>query len=261
MSVERTSLVPAFVVHTRPFRDSSLIVELFTPTHGRVSAVARGVKRGKAQKGRLLQPFRALHVSWAGRTDLPALSAVEEAHAGVALRGKSLACGYYVNELVYHLVPRGERAETLFAHYWPTLESMTDPAQIDVALRTFETTLLQHLGYAPVTDRCTATNALIKSDADYLYHIPDGPRLLDHSLPAGNKAASVKISGAALRSVGSCDFADAEHLREVKQLLRRLLHYHLDGRELESRKLFRAFSVGQSANPAGRIANSGNIAE
>lgn len=231
------SLEPAYVIHRRAYSDTSLIVELLTPEHGRVSVLARGVKKGKSQKSLLLQPFRSLHVSWTGRGELPVLNAAEEAGKTIRLQGEALACGYYVNELVYHLVPKHEPAPDLFTHYWPTIESCCHAESMQRALRHFEVVLLEQLGLSPTLDHDVISGKPTDPDSIYFYRIPEGPIVSDSA-----KGNGVEVSGATLLKIVAMDFSDPQVQNEAKRLTRALLHYHLDGKPLLSRALFKSFS-------------------
>lgn len=246
MNSGRKSLEPAYVIHRRAYSDTSLIVELLTPGHGRVSVLARGVKSGKTQKSLLLQPFRSLHVSWTGRGELPVLTAAEEAGNALHLKGESLACGYYVNELVYHLVPKFEPATDLFTHYWPTIQACVDPLQRQEKLRYFEVALLEQLGLAPTLNHDIVTGQATVNEHKYYYRIPEGPVQADDVNGNNN---GIEISGATLLSIASMDFSSEQTQTEAKRLTRALLHYHLDGKELLSRALFKSFSsIGVKSN-------------
>lgn len=248
MTSGRDNLVPAFVLHTRAFRDTSLIVDLLTPTSGLISVVAKGARSGKHKRALLLQAFRPLHVGWIGRGELPTLTSAEEVAgsgpvATDALRGTALACGYYLNELALHLLPRQEPAPHLFACYWPTLANLVDPDQRDQALRCYEMTLLWQIGYAPVLNRDIDSGATIEPQHFYHYRIPDGPVLATAS------QHSHRFSGRTLLDLQALDFSHRDTLREARDLTRRLIHHHLDGRELQSRKMFRLY------DSAGRVGN------
>lgn len=239
MNASRTTLEPAYVIHRRAYSDTSLIVELLTPGYGRVSVLARGVKKGKAQKSLLLQPFRSLHVSWAGRGELPVLSAAEEAGNALHLQGESLACGYYVNELVYHLIPKFEPAPDIFTHYWPTIQSCCKPDSCQPDLRNFEIALLEQVGLSPILDHDITSSLAIDSGNTYYYRIPEGPVAADTAHGSRN---GIEISGSTLIKISARDFSESKTQTEAKRLTRSLLHYHLDGKELLSRALFKSFS-------------------
>ena len=243
----RQQLQPAFVIHTRAYRDTSMIVELFTPEHGRVSLLARGVKTGKAKKSLMLQPFRSLHVSWAGRGELPVMSAVEEAGRSVHLQGQALACGYYVNELIYHLLPRDDPAPELFARYWSVITTLDDLSLRDASLRNFELELLTHIGYEPVLDHDYQTGEMIAADTDYRYRVPEGPTLPNDEPDA--VGTPLTIRGKTLHDLAVGNLEDPVSLKQARDLMRALIHYQLDGRELLSRALFNSYRKLESKSP------------
>ncbi len=240
MSNTRQDLHPAYVIHTRSYRDTSLIIEIFTPTHGRVSLLVRGAKSGKVQKALVLQPFRMLHVSWTGRGDLPVLTAVEEAGASVRLQGQALACGYYINELVYYLLPKDVPAEELFVQYWPVVEALLQEQGRDNALRQFEFALLDQTGYAPLLSHEKDSDVEIQPTRDYRYLVPDGPVPAEVASQKG-----VAVSGQTLLELAAMQYDSLTHIREARDLARALIHYQLNGRELLSRSLFSSFKSMQ----------------
>ena len=231
MSQSRFDLHPAYVIHTRSYRDTSLIVEVFTPAQGRMSLLVRGAKTGKSKKSLVLQPFRKLQVSWAGRGELPVLSTVEEVGGSLRLQGEALACGYYVNELVYHLLPRFEPAAELFVLYWPVIEAIMHSETRDAALREFEFSLLEQTGYAPLLSNEWQTGNAIDGAQRYRYIIPEGPE------PVGS-GKGLTVSGTTLLELYQQQYDDLSHMKEARDLARALLHYQLNGKELLSRSLF-----------------------
>lgn len=231
MSQTRVDLNPAYVIHSRAYRDTSLIVEVFTASQGRLSLLVRGAKSGKQKKSLILQPFRKLHVSWAGRGELPVLSSVEEAGGSLRLQGQALACGYYVNELIYHLLPRFEPAMELFVMYWPVIEAINDESIRDSALRRFEFNLLQQTGYAPLLGSEWQTGEDIVAEQRYRYRIPEGPEVAD-------SGDGLMVSGQTLLELDAEQFESLTFAKEARDLARILIHYQLNGRELVSRSLF-----------------------
>lgn len=147
MSVQRVALVPAFVLHRYPYRDSSLLVEAFTAEHGRVGLVARGVRRPGSRTRGLLQPLRPLLISWSGRSELVTLTQVESAGGAVELSGERLMSAFYVNELVLRLLARRDSQAELFGVYANTLQGLYHAAEPAAVLRVFEKRILEALGY------------------------------------------------------------------------------------------------------------------
>jgi DNA repair protein RecO (recombination protein O) len=135
------------VLHQRPYRDTSLIVELFTREHGRLSAFARAA-RGARSRFRGLQPFRPLLLSWVGRGEAPTLTAAEiEGVAPLSLAPDRLLSGFYLNELLLKLTVAHDPQPELYAHYAATLERLRALDPLDALLRKFEKRLLELLGY------------------------------------------------------------------------------------------------------------------
>src|SRR5215472_17488080 len=145
-SVQRVQLARAYVLHQRPFRDTSLIVEAFARDYGRLTLFAHGA-RGPRSRFTALQPFRPLLLSWSGRGEAPALAAAESAEAPPALAATQLLSGFYLNELLLKLLTRGDPHPELFDLYEATLAELRSAATAEAALRLFEARLLGFIGY------------------------------------------------------------------------------------------------------------------
>jgi len=155
VSSKQIVLQPAYVLHQRAYRDTSAIVELFTPEHGRIGVVARGIKRPKSPWRGLLQPFQPLLVSWRGRGELKTLADVEAQGMALQLSSQPLVSGFYLNELLMRLVARFDAQLTLFGCYDASLRALAvvqDDVALERVLRYFERDLLAALGYALVLD-------------------------------------------------------------------------------------------------------------
>jgi DNA repair protein RecO (recombination protein O) len=231
---ELPALQPAYLLHARDYRDSSLLIELFTPERGRLAAVARGVKtarRSGAAQRALLQPFQPLWIAVAGRTELKNLRTCEQREAAQALRGRALFSGLYVNELLCRVLQHEDPHPELFADYEAVLASLVTPAPLDIVLRRFELRLLDALGYGMSLDADAESGAAIDPDDHYyfdaqrglvrLYGRPDvtpfrGRDLLDFS--TGKYSADAR--------------------RALKALCRLALRPHLGDQPLRSRLLF-----------------------
>ncbi|NND65979.1 MAG: DNA repair protein RecO [Halioglobus sp.] len=233
----RVNLQPSFVLHSRPYRDSSAIVEIFTAEHGRLSAVARGVRRQgkKGGRGGLLQPFVPLLVSLSGRTELKTLGAVESAGPPLALGGESVFSGMYLNELLVRLLHRHDPHPELFAAYSDALRALADDGAPDPVLRPFELFLLRELGYNLALDADGGTGAPIAPGERYRFHPEQGLVTVTGELPRG-----VGIyPGADLLLLANGEF-DGPARSTAKRLLREVLRYHLGDAPLRSRELFQA---------------------
>ncbi|MBA3997903.1 MAG: DNA repair protein RecO [Candidatus Accumulibacter sp.] len=222
---------PAFVLHAYPYSETSLIVEAFSRDFGRVALLARGARRPRSALRGLLLAFQPLELAWAGKGEVQTLMKAEWQGGQPLLGGKALFCGYYLNELLMHLLPREDAHERLFATYADTLRRFADGVR-ESDLRRFERALLQELGYG-LTLEHDADGAPLDAAAHYAYEIERGPVRLQRS---GNSALSV--SGKTLIDLARDDFSDPRSLAEAKQLMRALITHYTGGKGLETRKIF-----------------------
>ena len=146
----RVQLQPAFVLHSRHYRDTSALLEVLTPEYGRLSLVAKGARR--SVRGRsaaaILQPFIPLLLSFSGRAELKTLTSSEVAGEVRALRGERLFSGIYLNELLLRLLHRNDAHPGLFVAYAEAVASLASRVSMDDILRRFEFSLLEELGYS-----------------------------------------------------------------------------------------------------------------
>ena len=230
----RVALQPGHVLHQRPYRDSSLLVEAFTPDFGRVGLVARGARGPRSRMRGLLQPFRPLLLSWAGGGDLATLVGVEADGPMRVLAGIGLLSGFYVNELLVRLTARHDPHPGLYSAYAAVLAGLQEAGREEPALRIFEKRLLQELGYGLLLDREATSGRAIEPERLYRYRPELGP------VPADEGAAQYPaIHGRNLLALAQerPDF-DAEGLREAKGLMRNAIARQLGDRPLKSRDLF-----------------------
>jgi len=222
---------PAFVLHTYPWRETSLIVEALTRDHGRVALVARGAKRGTSPLRGLLLPFSALALSWSGRGEVKTLVRAEWTGGLVPLHGDALLAGFYLNELIVRLLARADAHPALFGAYARALRVLaSDEARLDPALRTFEFEMLREIGYLPALDSC-ADGGPVAAEARYRV---DPQRGL---LPAASDIEAVTVSGATAMAMVVGDFAQPGVAAEARAMLRLIIRYHLDGRPLNTRRI------------------------
>lgn len=224
------SLSPAYVLHSRPYRDSSALVDLLTLHHGLQRVVWRGA-RGQRRK-LAPQPFMPLLVGMVGRSDLKTLTQAEVAGGFAPLQGEVLFSGLYLNELLVRLLRTGDAQPLLFAAYQGALEQLAQGDRVEPILRRFEWQLLAILGYGfSLTE--DANGQPVGTQQRYVWHASDGlqpirdPLLVDAGLP-----------GAALLAMAADDWSAATTLRAAKQLMRQALGVHLGDRPLVSRQLF-----------------------
>lgn len=230
--MSRILLEPGYVLHTRSFRETSLIVEAFTREHGRIAVVARGAKSARSRWRNVLQPFRPLLISWNQKTDLGTLTAADQVASPPAMQGQALFCGLYLNELLMRLLHRGDPHIEVFERYRQALAELTAEASPQPLLRVFEKHLLEAIGYAMLLDREYDTGTGIEPQSWYMYKPDRGPVL--HSGPGKGR-----ISGVALLALHT-ESLQVEVLPELRMLMRSVIGYHLGGKPLASLSLFSA---------------------
>ncbi|HEX7916094.1 DNA repair protein RecO [Rudaea sp.] len=219
---------PAFVLHARAYRETSLLLECLTRDHGRVGLVARGVRRERTRIPRaLLQPLIPVRLGWNGRGELATLTQVEAAAPGFDLNGGTLLCALYLNELVLRITPRQDPHPQLFDDYAETLARLARGEAQAWTLRRFERDLLAHLGYALVLDVDGDDGAPLDPEHDYAYRHEHGPA------PWRDAHDGVRLRGAALLALARDEMPAAEHLPSLRRLMRAVIATHIDG-ELRS---------------------------
>lgn len=237
----RIDAQPAYVLHTRPYRETSLLVEAFSRDFGRIALLARGARRPHSTLRGLIMAFQPLELSWSGKGEVLTLMKAEWQGGQPLLAGLPLFCGYYINELLMRLLPREDAHPRLFEHYAQMLLRLGYSAKEQVAeaeLRSFECALLAELGYGLTLDRdCQGQPVIV--DACYRYEIERGPVLLTGDVDAN--AGPFALAGQSLLDMAHDDYSHPLTRSEAKQLIRRLLAHYLEGVELNSRMLFGAW--------------------
>lgn len=234
-SSRRVQLEPAFLLHHRPYRDSSRIVEFYAHEQGRVSLFAKGARRAGSAMAPVLQPFVPLLISWSGPGDGGVLTGAELATSPVQLPPARLMSGFYLNELLLKLVPRQDPHPELYEAYALALEDLRSGPDEARALRLFEKRLLDALGYGLDYARVAATGAAVQPDG--YYHVRPEHGVL--GVAETRDGASV-YRGADLLQLAGEQLDDAPSLQAARRLLRAQLDAPLEGRELRSRTVARA---------------------
>ncbi|MDD5472429.1 MAG: DNA repair protein RecO [Sideroxydans sp.] len=225
---------PAFVLHSYPFRETSLIVEVFSRNHGRVPLVARGARRPRSAVRGLLMSFQPLALSWFGKHELRTLHSAEWQGGQPQLQGTALLCGFYLNELLLNLMARDDPHESLFDYYQQTLQRLAQEQDHAFTLRSFEKHMLQELGYALSLETEAGSGRPVVPERSYRYILERGA-----VAETADSTQGMPVAGKTLRDMAADDYRDAVTARQSKQLMRMLLDHHLAGKTLHTRELMR----------------------
>ena len=231
MSKRRADQEPGYVLHTYPYKETSLIVEAFTRRFGRVAMLARGARRPRSSMRGVLLAFHPLRLGWAGAAELATLTTVEWAGASRALAGVGLMCGFYVNELILKLLPRDDPHEELFDFYAASLQALAAGGAPAPVLRSFEKRLLGELGYAPALEQ-DAERRPIDPERLYVYEPERGP------VPAtGAPSGEAVVSGRTLLELARDEYGRTETREQARALMRMLIGHRLHGQMLHTRSI------------------------
>jgi len=216
-------LQPAFILQQRNFRETSLIIEVFTRDFGRLSVLAKGVRKAKSKTAGLLQPFMPIVISYVGKAELKTLTTVEMAYSLGKLTGIALYCGFYINELISCFLHKHDPHPEVFLQYQSCLASLAQGLNIEPALRIFELDLLDSVGYGlyPEADLGQQNT----QSTSYSFDSECGLVVAERGL----------ISQKTLQAIRLRQFSDAQVLSETKLLMRQVIDTHLQGRQLKSR--------------------------
>ena len=224
-----------YVLHTYPFKETSLVVELFSQQFGRIAAVAKGARRPHSAMRGMLQSFQMLSGAWSGKNELKTLHSLDW-NAGLALiKGEALMCGFYMNELLLRLLPKEDAHENLFEYYANSLQTLSNGADLATTLRRFELKLLQEMGYAvPLLQ--DENDMAIEADKTYRYEAEFGAC----DLKAVNivmRKNGVHLSGKTMLDMARDNYADSATQSQSKQLMRYLIAHYLGDKPLHTRQL------------------------
>jgi len=229
----RASLEPAYVLHSRPYRESSVLLEALSRNHGRIGLVARGARGARSRWKNILQPFRPLLLSWSQRGDLGTLTGADQVAAPPMLIGECLFCAFYANELLVRFLQRSDPHPGLFERYRRMLAQLAAAEPTQPILRLFEYHLLSAAGFGLQLDHESGSDRELSADAWYLYQPESGP--VRRERQSGESAGLV--SGAALLALKSGSIEE-RHQGELKVLMRRLIRFHLGDRAIHSQQFF-----------------------
>ena len=238
-----------YVLHTYAYRETSLILQVWTQKHGRLGLVAKGARRPKSAQRVVLVPFQPLSLDWFGRGELRTLKTAEPTVPATPLAGQALLSAFYLNELLLKLTTRDDPHEGLFDAYDDAITAMRaitregKGASVEPVLRRFELRLLQELGYAVQLDREAGTHAPIAAEREYLYIVERGPVAApDPPTPgagSSERSDAVRLRGLTLRDLERGQYDDPVTLAQAKALMRLLINHSLNGQELATRAMVR----------------------
>jgi DNA repair protein RecO (recombination protein O) len=232
----RVESEPGFILHTIPYRETSLLVDIFTQNYGRLRCVAKGFRKpNKKGIAKTLFPYTEHHFQWQGRGELKTLIKADPVQAPVFLQQESLFIGLYINELLYKLLHQNDPHRSLYDFYQQLMTTLSSLVLEQPVLRHFEMQLLEELGYGLVLDTEAETGEAVTPEHLY-YYIPDqGLKLLQDQTT--NNADT--FSGADIIALSQGEFEQQSVLRAAKQLTRQVINFYLDGKQLNSRELYR----------------------
>jgi len=236
-NLRRITLAPAYILHHRPYRDTSRILEVIAREHGRLALFARGVRGPKARFASVLQPFQLLLLSWSGRGEAAQLTAAESAAQEAPLPAGALLAAFYLNELLIKLTTRHDPLPGLFDDYHATMQSFRRGASLEPALRIFEKRLLDTLGYGLDLVTEAQTGKPIEPGGFYRFRPAQG-------LFCTVAAAAGAVSGRSLINLAREQLESEHDLEDARRLLQAALAQCLEGRELTTRVVARALIKG-----------------
>lgn len=234
VSAHRQDNQAVYVLHTYPFKETSLVVELFARDFGRVATTAKGARRPRSAMRGMLQAFQPLLATWSGKLELKTLHSLEWNGGLLLLQGEALMCGFYLNELLLRLLPREDPHEVLFEYYADTLKILASSENLATTLRRFELKFLQELGYAIPLNLDTDGLAVMENQS-YRYEAEHGAYKLNGV--QGRYDNGVQLSGKTLVDMSNDDYSHAQTQQQSKQLMRYLLAHYLGDKPLHTRQL------------------------
>ncbi len=222
-------LQPAFILQQQKYRETSLIIDALTLDFGRVSLMAKGVRKAKSKTAGLLQPFVPLTLSYFGKSELKTLTDVEITQPFIQLQGLALYCGFYVNELVSFFLHRYDPHPDVFACYRKCLSGLSDSSKIEASLRIFELDLMDAVGYGLQLEYDFHNEKPVDPLTSYHFNVEQGPV----------EAPDGQFSGRTLQALKSRECSDPQVLNEAKKLMRSVISAYLRGKPLKSRAVIK----------------------
>jgi DNA repair protein RecO (recombination protein O) len=238
----RVQLQPAYILHRRPFRDSSQILDIVTRDYGKIAVVARGSRGAKSRLAAVLRPFLPLRISWVAKSELGTLTGAEASGPPAGVRGDAMMSAFYVNELLLNFLHRYDPQAEIFELYAAVISSLVGTENVAAQLRSFELDLLSLLGYAVNLDHVSGTRDALAAEQNYEFRMEQG------AVPVDREEGVLVFPGVVLSAIAERRFDEPDILRAANRLLREVVGFHLGGKELKSRKVLLELHRGRIAS-------------
>ncbi|GAL27877.1 DNA recombination and repair protein RecO [Vibrio variabilis] len=221
-----------FVLHRRPYSESSLILDVFSEEYGRVTLLSKGARSKRSNLKGALQPFTPLLLKWSGNGSMKTLRQAEAISLGLPLTGVNLYSAMYVNELIARVLASEIPFPELFHDYLQALTELAHNTNPEPALRRFELALLSAMGYGVDFLHCAGTGEPIDPTMTYRYREQKG-------FIASVRRDNLTFLGEELIAISERRFLSKTQLQAAKRFTRIALKPYLGGKPLKSRELFR----------------------
>jgi len=227
---------PAYLIHQRPYSETSQIINLFSRHYGRVDAIAKGSKRPKSKFKSFLQPFSPILVSWSGRSQLKTLRSVDISSGKQSnVSRKHLMSAFYLNELILSFLTTADPYPDLFDAYSLAINNLSNADSSEIILREFEIQLLTEIGYAINFQTEAMSSKKIEPNLSYRFIAEEGFISSVTSSPR-----DTLIKGSVIQSIDQKDFSQPQTMRAAKRIIRESVKYHLSGKELNTKKVVKS---------------------
>tara|TARA_Y100000389_G_scaffold204709_1_gene259103 strand:- start:191 stop:919 length:729 start_codon:yes stop_codon:yes gene_type:complete len=227
----RVTQQPGYILHYRPFRDSSQILEIITRDYGKITVVARGSRSKKSRLSGILRPFLPLRVSWSSKSNLGTLTGAESDGLSAGISGDSIFSAYYVNELLLNFLHRYDPQPEIFILYKKIIHNLVGTSDVAKKLRSFELELLKLLGYGVNFDHDSDSIKPLNEDLYYQYQMEKG------FVATNSTEGALVFCGKLLIGISEERFEDKNVLKAANRFLRQIIDFHLGGKQLKSRKV------------------------
>ena len=225
-----------FTLHSRPYLESSLLIDIYSRKYGRLHLIAKGARQRNKKLLIAAQPYQRSLMSWQGNNELMVLIDIEANNKPYDLPGIKLIAGSYINELLIRLLHKNDPYPKLFDCYDKAIAALSNQENVEAILRVFEKNLLQFMGYGLILDHDITDGKAIQKDKKYYYVLEQGPT--KYTPTASNY---IEISGSSLLALDQ-EFLQHKHAcKEIKKLMRFILDQHLGNKPLHSRKLYKSY--------------------